>query len=165
MLLLKLITKRISEMADYISYIRGMVGREMVIMTAACAVVDDGNGRILLQKRPGGLWGLPGGIAELGEALHETAERETFEETGLKVRVKELIGIYSRYSAVCANGDKIQPMVALFSAEVIGGELKADGEETLELRYFGREEIPGIYCEQHRDMIADYFTGKTGHYR
>ncbi len=152
-------------MADYISYIRGMVGHDMVIMTAACAVIEDENGRILLQKRPDGKWGLPGGIAELGEALHETAERETLEETGLRVRADKLIGIYSRYSAVCANGDKIQPMVALFSAKVMGGELYADGGETLELRYFGRDEIPEIYCLQHRDMITDYFTGNTGFYR
>ena len=152
-------------MADYISYIRGMVGHDMVIMTAACAVIEDENGRILLQKRPDGKWGLPGGIAELGEALHETAERETLEETGLRVRADKLIGIYSRYSAVCANGDKIQPMVALFGAEVIGGELKTDGVETLELKYFGKGEIPEIYCKQHEDMIGDYFTGKTGFFR
>ena len=152
-------------MGDYISYIRGMVGHELVIMTAACAVIEDSEGRILLQKRPGGKWGLPGGIAELGEALHEAAEREAFEETGLKVRAKTLIGVYSRYQAECSNGDKIQPMVALFGAEVIGGALKTDGIETLELRYFGKGEIPELYCKQHQDMIGDYFTGKTGFFR
>ncbi len=152
-------------MADYISYIRGMVGHELVIMTAACAVVEDSEGRILLQKRPNGKWGLPGGIAELDEALHETAERETFEETGLIVRAKTLKGVYSRYRAECANGDKIQPMVALFGVEVIGGELKADGTETLELKYFGKGEIPEIYCKQHEDMIEDHFTGKNGFFR
>lgn len=152
-------------MADYISYLRKMVGHELVIMTAACAVIDDGCGRILLQKRGSGLWGLPGGIAELGERLHETAVREAFEETGLRVEARELIGIYSGYRAVCANGDKIQPMVALFRVEVIGGELTADGGETLELKYFGKDELPEIYSAQHKDMIADYFTGKTGFFR
>ena len=43
-------------MADYISYIRNMVGHELVMMAAACAVVEDGEGRILLQKRSEGLW-------------------------------------------------------------------------------------------------------------
>lgn len=152
-------------MADYISYIRGMVGHELIIMTAACTIVEDGEGRILLQKRPSGKWGLPGGIAELGEALHETAVRETFEETGLKVTVRELVGIYSKYSVECANGDKLQPVVALFRVDIQGGELTADGGETLELRYFGKDELPEIYCAQHKDMIADHFTGKTGFYR
>ena len=152
-------------MADYISYIRSMVGHEPVIMTAACAIVEDSEGRILLQKRESGLWGLPGGIAELDEALHETALRETFEETGLIAEIHELVGIYSSYRAVCANGDKIQPMVALFRVDVTGGRLTCDGRETLDLRYFGKDELPEIYSEQHKDMIADHFTGKTGFYR
>lgn len=152
-------------MADYISYIRNMVGHELVMMAAACAVVEDGEGRILLQKRSEGLWGLPGGIAELGEALHETAVRETFEETGLVVEAESLVGVYSRYQATCANGDRIQPVTALFKMRVTGGELTADGGETLDLRYFGKDEIPEIYSEQHKDMIADWFTGKTGFFR
>lgn len=152
-------------MADYISYLRKMVGHELVIMTAGCAAIGDGEGRLLLQRRESGLWGLPGGIAELGERLDETAVREAFEETGLRVEVGELIGIYSGYQATCANGDKIQPMVALFRADAVGGELFADGGETLELRYFGKDELPEIFSAQHRDMIADYFTGKTGFFR
>lgn len=152
-------------MADYISYLRKMVGHELVIMTAACAVIDDGQGRILLQKRDSGLWGLPGGIAELDERLDETAVREVLEETGLRVQPRELVGIYSGYRSVCANGDEIKPMVALFKVDVVSGELLADGVETLELKYFGEKELPEIFCAQHRDMIADYFTGKTGHFR
>ena len=151
-------------MADYITFLRKMVGHEKVIMAAACAIIEDG-GRILLQKRKNGLWGLPGGIAELGEALHETAVREAFEETGLETQAKELIGIYSKYDVECANGDKLQPVTALYRVEVIGGTLVSDGDETLELRYFGKDELPKIYCRQHEDMIADWFAGKRAVFR
>ncbi|MBE6873291.1 MAG: NUDIX domain-containing protein [Ruminococcus albus] len=151
-------------MADYITYLRTMVGHEAVIMAAACAVIEDG-GRILLQKRPSGLWGLPGGIAELGEALHETAVREAFEETGLITEARELVGIYSKYDVECTNGDKLQPVTALFRVEVVGGELRCDENETLELRYFGKEELPEIYCKQHRDMIDDWFAKRRGVFR
>ena len=151
-------------MADYITYLRTMVGHEAVIMAAACAVIEDG-GRILLQKRPSGLWGLPGGIAELGEALHETAVREAFEETGLVTEARELVGIYSKYDVECANGDKLQPVTALFRVEAVGGELRCDKNETLELRYFGKEELPEIYCKQHRDMIDDWFAKRRGVFR
>ncbi|MBQ8967222.1 NUDIX domain-containing protein [Ruminococcus sp.] len=152
-------------MADYITYLRSMVGHEKVFMAAACAAVGDDEGRILLQKRKSGLWGLPGGIAELGEALHETAVREAYEETGLEVEPEVLIGIYSKYEAVCANGDKLQPVTALFRCKVTGGELRCDENETLELRYFSREELPEIYSLQHKDMIEDYFSGKAGNFR
>lgn len=49
------------------------------------AVVND-KGQILVLKRGDDSWGMPGGWADVGESPFETAERETFEETGLKVK-------------------------------------------------------------------------------
>lgn len=150
---------------DYLTYIRSMTGHKLIFMSAACALVTDSEGRLLLQKRESGKWGLPGGLAELGESMAETAEREVYEETGLKIRAKELWGVYSKYQATCANGDELQPVVTLFLAETVGGELTADGKETLALRYFAQDELPEIYCEQHTDMVRDYFEGRKGSFR
>src|SRR3954464_9521483 len=62
----------------------------------AGAVVRDGAGRILLVRRanePGrGLWSLPGGRVEPGEAEEAAVVREVLEETGLVVRVEALVG-------------------------------------------------------------------------
>ncbi len=58
------------------------------------------NGRALLIRRGGeplkGEWSIPGGTLELGETLHAGVERELFEETGLRVRVLELIEVFER---------------------------------------------------------------------
>ena len=43
---------------------------------------DDGKWRYLLQKRPDGGWGLPGGTAHVGEHEHAAAIRESTEEIG-----------------------------------------------------------------------------------
>ena len=56
------------------------------------AVVVDDYGRVLMIKRgkdkpPGGTWFFPGGKQEEGEGLKETAEREMWEETGLKAEL------------------------------------------------------------------------------
>ena len=55
---------------------------------------------VLLVERKGhpylGYWALPGGFAEQGEALEETAARELFEETSLSSSTLCLIGVYSR---------------------------------------------------------------------
>ena len=56
-------------------------------------------------------------------------------------------------------------MTALFRVEAVGGELRCDKNETLELRYFGKEELPEIYCKQHRDMIDDWFAERRGVFR
>lgn len=60
--------------------------------TVVVAVVADGAGRLLIQRRPedamlGGLWEFPGGKQEPGEALAETCRREVREELGVEVEV------------------------------------------------------------------------------
>jgi len=61
-------------------------------------VIEDG--RALLIRRGSepllGQWSIPGGTLELGETLAEGAERELKEETGLEVRVLELIEVFER---------------------------------------------------------------------
>jgi ADP-ribose pyrophosphatase YjhB (NUDIX family) len=60
------------------------------------AVIPNGEGRILLQRRSdNGLWGLPGGSVEIGESVRDAILREVREETGLSVEVVRLIGVYS----------------------------------------------------------------------
>jgi mutator protein MutT len=58
------------------------------------------NGRVLLIRRGSppfeGEWSIPGGILELGETLREAVKRELAEETGLDVRVGEVIEVFER---------------------------------------------------------------------
>lgn len=58
------------------------------------------DGRALLIRRGSeplkGQWSIPGGLLELGETLEEGVRRELREETGLDVRVLELIEVFER---------------------------------------------------------------------
>jgi 8-oxo-dGTP diphosphatase len=69
-----------------------MVGKKL----GAAAVILDTQGRVLLVKHSYGPlnWELPGGGAEQGESIVETALREVREETGLHVVAQHTTGIY-----------------------------------------------------------------------
>jgi 8-oxo-dGTP diphosphatase len=60
------------------------------------AVVHDAEGRLLLIRRghapSAGLWSVPGGRMEAGEAEAEAVVREVAEETGLRVRPDRVLG-------------------------------------------------------------------------
>src|SRR4051794_15928607 len=63
--------------------------------TAFAAVRDDG-GRILLVRRVDtGNWELPGGRVEIGESAVVAAQREVAEESGVRVEVVRLAGVYT----------------------------------------------------------------------
>ncbi|CAN5339024.1 NUDIX hydrolase [soil metagenome] len=71
------------------------------ILGVGAVVVRDG--RLLVVQRGNaparGLWAVPGGRLEFGEALADAAVRELLEETGLVGRAEGLCGIAERVSA------------------------------------------------------------------
>src|SRR5205807_1292435 len=70
--------------------------RAIGVRPAVSAVIFDRRGRLLLQQRSdGGQWGLPGGSVEIGESVLDAVAREVHEETGLIVKARRLIGVYS----------------------------------------------------------------------
>jgi 8-oxo-dGTP diphosphatase len=62
-------------------------------------VVIKWKGGVVLVKRANdpyrGKWALPGGFVEYGERVEDAARREAEEETGLKVELQRLLGVYS----------------------------------------------------------------------
>lgn len=95
------------------------------------------DGRIVLVQRdiePGyGKWTFPGGFVERGEVVEAAAEREVLEESGLEIEATSILGLYSYEGEI--------PAIAVFVARVTGGAPKAL-DETMDVRSFGREELP-----------------------
>ena len=153
-------------MPDYIRWIRSKVGHEKIILNYAGGCVIDHENRILLQKRAEeNGWGFPGGAMELGESAEEAAIREIHEETGLTVKVERLLGVYTKYSDRYPNGDLAQPVTIMFLCSIAGGTLDPDNSETLELKFFTRNDLPHLYKPQHEDMLEDILSDRVGVFR
>lgn len=62
---------------------------------------------------------------EPGESVAEACEREVWEETGLRVRVKRLVGVYSNPDqlVIYPDGQQAFYVVLSFEAEVTAGSL------------------------------------------
>lgn len=127
----------------------------------ANAVIFDDQGRVLLTKRQdNGLWCLPGGHMDLGEMIQDTAIRETEEETGLKVVVEHLVGVYSMpYPGYVYNNPKKQIVVVTFVCRRVGGSLRLT-DETTDVRYFSLDELPDQMLPGHERRIKDALDDK-----
>jgi hypothetical protein len=80
------------------------------------------------------------------------------EETGLKVQVKKLLGVYGGapdFRFTYANGDQVEYVIALFACEVIGGKMVALDEETLRLEFFSREKMPQLALGYPVDVLFE----------
>lgn len=71
---------------------------ERPVVGVGGVVIEDG--RTLLIRRGSeplrGQWSIPGGTLELGESLEAGVARELLEETGLEVRIVDLIEVFDR---------------------------------------------------------------------
>jgi ADP-ribose pyrophosphatase YjhB (NUDIX family) len=134
-----------------------MEGRpEMPVLAVIVAVINDG--KILLTKREDfEVWCLPGGGVEDGESLAEGAIREAKEETGLDVELTRLVGVYSRL-----GGGMQDVHAVLYTAKPIGGELKTQPHETIEVTYFPFDQLPHEMLFGHKKRINDAIRDISG---
>ncbi len=105
----------------------------------AAVVFVTHKGQMLLVRRAVipelGKWALPAGFIDYGEDPREAAVREVREETGLDVRITELIDVLGGDNSGSAT------IVILFRAEVTGGAL-APEDDVSEVAFFSPEELP-----------------------
>lgn len=119
-------------MSEYIKSLRQHLGHTTLLQVGASVIVINEAGQMLMQQRTDcGSWGYAGGSVELGESVEQTAERELFEETGLKAQKLELLGVYS-------------------------GELKMQASEVSQLKFIDICDLPEDIFPPNRPAIEDY---------
>lgn len=92
---------------------------------ASVAIVVEQNGKFLVVKRRDGLgYGLPGGFIRMDESAEAAAVREVREETGYVVELNGILGILSGPR----TGTAIRTTDIVFSATIAGGSLQSSSE-------------------------------------
>jgi ADP-ribose pyrophosphatase YjhB (NUDIX family) len=119
------------------------------------------NARVVLVKRAHpplqAEWSIPGGVLEVGELVREAAIREAREETGLTVELGELLGIYDRVLRDANRRVQYHYVLIDFLCRRVAGDLMA-ASDAAEVRWFTREELPGLRLAQDTlDVIRKGF--------
>jgi ADP-ribose pyrophosphatase YjhB (NUDIX family) len=135
------------------------IGKQGMLRVGCSATLFDGTRtRVFLTRRmDNGEWCLPGGMMEAGESVEEACLREMFEETGLRVKVVRLIGVYSspHRLVIYPDGNRVQYVIFNFEVETIAGE-PGLSNETTDFGFFSLAEIAEMeMLDQHAGRIQE----------
>jgi len=126
------------------------------------AFVRDRRGRLLLVRRGHppfeGRWALPGGFCEWKETTESCCAREAKEETGLTVKVGELLGVYSAPD----RDPRGHNVTVLYAARPIRGKV-VGGDDAAEAKWFTPRELRSLrFAFDHRGIVTEHLRRRPG---
>ncbi len=112
---------------------------------------------LIRRKHPPPGWAIPGGFIDAGEKAQDAAVREALEETGLRVALTDLLGVYSDPAR-----DPRRPTISTVYIGKAEGT-PSGGDDAAEARLFSEGDLPSPLAFDHAQILADYFRfKKTG---
>lgn len=145
-------------MPEYIRALRSKIGTDLLLVPTVAVIIFDADDRALLVKDAGsGLWATLGGIMEPDETPADAAVREAYEETGVRVALQRIVGIFGGEGCTTtyANGDRTSWVATVFEGTIVGGELTPDNEEITDIRYFSAADLDDAECTAHVREFLD----------
>lgn len=131
-------TEVLSHFQDNLFHLSPLAGVEVVVLQDRKI--------LLVQRSDDKLWALPGGLAEVGETLAGAAQRELWEETGIRGKITKLLGIFD--SRRWQTRTKVQLYGVIFQAEVESG-LPTPSSETTDVAFFDEANLPSLSQGHH----------------
>ena len=103
-----------------------------------------------------GKWSIPAGYLDYGEDPELTATREVFEETGLRVKITGVLGVYYNADAIEQGGASL---FILYHAKLMGGNIKA-GDDAEEVGFFHPNDLPELAFQSTYDVVLRWRSGE-----
>lgn len=131
---------------SYIQKLRQKIGNQLLQVPSVAALIRNSENQLLfIRKSEDGVWGLPAGAIEPGETPKEAVVREVFEETGLKVKPNNIVGVFggSTFRHTYPSGDQVEYLVTIFVCEIVETSVATDTEIS-EMKYFSQVDMPPI---------------------
>lgn len=136
---------------DEIGHITPKVGTD--------AAIFNEDGEILLMERSDGSgWCLPCGFVEPNETPAEGIVREVREETGLEIKVNQLVGVFTRKPSLAMGVHTTVSIVHL--CEVVSGKLKTSHEGHA-LKYWAIDDMKNWHATHEINARASYKMWKS----
>lgn len=142
--------------SPYLQSLRERVGNQLLLVPSVSAIIINDAEEILLAFHVDRqVWGTIGGAIDPFEKPEEAVMREVQEETGLTVEVQRLLGVFSgpEFLVEYPNGDRTVYLAVAYLCRIIAGELRPDGEEITEARYFSLSELTGLPMPAHVQIL------------
>lgn len=149
---------------DYISEMRKKIGHSpLIIPGAAVLLLNDHEELLMLLRKDNEYWGIPGGAMEPGEQLEETAAREVFEETGMRINDLSLFDVFSGAELYYEypNGDLVYNVSVVFIANHPNEEITVNPNEHSEWKFFPLKNLPGNISPPIKLILTKFKTIST----
>lgn len=135
-----------------------------VVPSANVVVINEAGEILLIHRTDNDNWALPGGAMDLGESLTGTAVRETAEETGIKVEITGLVGIYTDPRHVIlytSDGEVRQEFSVVYTARPVGGKPTPSAESS-EVHWVKTDDISSLTMDRSMRMRIERYLASDG---
>jgi ADP-ribose pyrophosphatase YjhB (NUDIX family) len=141
---------------EFVLDLRASIGHQPLSLPSVTAVVLDAAERVLLVRRADNdRWALVTGCLEPGEQPAAGARREVEEETGVLVTAERIVSVSALPLSVCPNGDQVYWLDVTFRCRAVGGEARVNDDESVDVRWFERSDLPPSLPDRHRRCLQD----------